>query len=81
VGAGEPAGSTAGKVPRWFSIAVPVSGGWGGGLAWAGVGGHGGRVNLVEECSGRPVDGEVAGSRGGEVAGGATGRNRRRRSV
>jgi hypothetical protein len=74
-------GSTAGEVPRRFSIVVPVSGGQGGGLAWAGVGGHGGGVNLGEECSGRPVHGEVAGSRGGEVAGGATGCNRRRRSA
>jgi hypothetical protein len=29
----------------------------------------------------RPVRGEVAGARGGEIAGGATGRNRRRRSA
>jgi hypothetical protein len=36
-----------------------------GGLALAEAGGYGGRVNLVGECSGRPVHGEVAGSRGG----------------
>jgi hypothetical protein len=45
--------STADEVPRWFSIVVPVSGGRGGGLAWTGVGDHGGGVNLVGGCSGR----------------------------
>jgi hypothetical protein len=54
--------STAGEVPRRFSIAVPVSGGRGGGLAWTGVGDHGGGDNLVRGCSERPVHGEVAGS-------------------
>jgi hypothetical protein len=71
-------GSTVAEVPWRFSVAVPVLGGRGGGLAWVGVGGHGGRVNLVGECSGRSILDEVAGSRGGEVAGGATGHNRRR---
>jgi hypothetical protein len=74
-------GSTADEDPRRFSAAVLVSGGRGGGLAWVGVGGHGGGVNLAGGRSGWPVHGEVAGSRGGDVAGGATGRNRRRRSV
>jgi hypothetical protein len=41
-----------------------------------GVGDNGGWVNLVGGCSGRPVHGEVAGARGGEIAGEATGRNR-----
>jgi hypothetical protein len=54
--------STAGEVPRRFSIAVPVSGGRGGGLAWTGVGDHGGGVNLVGGCSEWPVHGEVEGS-------------------
>jgi hypothetical protein len=45
------------------------------------IGDHGGGVNLVGECSRRSVHGEVAGSHGGEVAGGATGHNRRRGSV
>jgi hypothetical protein len=74
-------GSAADEVPRWFSTVVSVPGGRGGGLAWAGLGGHGGRVNLAGGHSGWPVHGEVAGSRGGKVAGGATGRNRRRRSA
>jgi hypothetical protein len=47
---------------------VPVSGGRGGGLAWTGVGDHGGGINLGGGCSGRLVHGEVAGARGGEVA-------------
>jgi hypothetical protein len=58
---------------------VPVPGGRGGGLVWPEVGGHGGGVNLAGGRSGWLVHGEVAGSRGGEVAGGATGLNRRRR--
>jgi hypothetical protein len=45
-------GSTAREVLWRFSIAVLVSGGRGGGLAWARVGGHGGGVNLGGECSG-----------------------------
>jgi hypothetical protein len=73
--------STAGEVPRRFSIVVPVSGGRGGGLAWTGVGDHGGGVNLVGGCSGRPVHGEVVGARGGEVAGEANGCNKRGEKV
>jgi hypothetical protein len=46
-----------------------------------GVGDHGGGVNLVEGCSGRPVQGEVAGARDGEIAGEAVGRNRWRERV
>jgi hypothetical protein len=41
-----------------------------------GVGDHGGGVNLVGGCSGRPVHGEVAGALDGEIAGEAVGRNR-----
>jgi hypothetical protein len=48
---------------------VLVPGGWGGGGAWVGVGGHGGGSNLTDKCLGWPVHGEVAGSHGGEVAG------------
>jgi hypothetical protein len=73
--------STAGEVPRWFSVAVPVSGGRGGGLAWIGVGDYGGGVNLVGGCTGRPVHGEVAGALGCEVAGEANGCNRRGKKV
>jgi hypothetical protein len=76
---GDRPGSTADEVLRWFSAVV--SGGRGGGLAWAGVGGHGGGVNWASGRSGWLIHGEVAGSRGGEVVGGATGRNRRRRSA
>jgi hypothetical protein len=47
--------------------------GRGGGIAWAGVGGLGGEVNLAGGHSGWPIHGEVAGSRGGEVAGDAYG--------
>jgi hypothetical protein len=36
---------------------------------------------LVEGCSGRPVQGEVAGARDGEIAGEAVGRNRWRERV
>jgi hypothetical protein len=41
-----------------------------------GLGDHGGGVNLAKGCSGRPVHGEVAGVRGGEIDGEAAGRNR-----
>jgi hypothetical protein len=63
-----------------ISVAVrrrwSVLGSRGGGLAWAGVGSYGDGVNLATGHSGWPVHGEVAGSRGGEVAGEATGRDR-----
>jgi hypothetical protein len=32
---------------QWFSVGDPVPGGWGGGVAQVGVGGHGGGVNLA----------------------------------
>jgi hypothetical protein len=41
-----------------------------------GVGDHGGGVNLVGGCSGRPIHGEVAGALCGEITGEAAGRNR-----
>jgi hypothetical protein len=62
-----------------FSVGDPVLGGWGGGEAWVGVGGHGGGLNLTDRHFGWPVHSEVEGSRGGEVVDGATGRDRRRR--
>jgi hypothetical protein len=46
-----------------------------------GVGDHGGGVNLAEGCLGRPVHGEVAGVRGGGIAGEVAGRNRWREGV
>jgi hypothetical protein len=45
------------------------------------VGDHGGGVNLVGGCSGRPVHGEVVDTRGGEVAGEANGCNKRGEKV
>jgi hypothetical protein len=48
---------------------------------WQGTGGgrgYGGRANLAGWCLGWPVHGAVAGARGGEVAGDAAERNRRR---
>jgi hypothetical protein len=71
--------SAVGEVPQRFSVAVPVSGGRGGGLAWTRVGDHGGGVNLVGGCSG--VHGEVAGARDGEAAGEANGCNKRGEKV
>jgi hypothetical protein len=53
---------------RW-----PVLGSWDGGIAWAEVGGHRGGVNLAGGGLEQPVHGEVAGARGGEVAGEAYG--------
>jgi hypothetical protein len=49
-----------------------------GGPARAGAGGHSGGVYLASGGSGRPILGEVAGFRGSEVAGEATGRDRGR---
>jgi hypothetical protein len=51
-------------------------GGWGGGEARVGIGGHGGGVNLAGGGLERSVHGEVAGARGGEVASEAYGCNR-----
>jgi hypothetical protein len=48
-----------------------------GGEAWAGVGDHEGGVNLTGGDLGWPVQGAMAGARGGEVAGEAAERNRR----
>jgi hypothetical protein len=60
------------RVRWWFSAGDPVPGGWGGGEARVGVGGHGGGVNLTDMCLGWLVHGEVAGSCDGEVTGGAS---------
>jgi hypothetical protein len=53
----------------------------GGGLAWLELVDHGGGANLAGGSLGRPVHGEVAGFRGGEVAGEATGHDRGKRMV
>jgi hypothetical protein len=63
-------------VRRWFSAGDPVPGCRGGGEAQVGIGGRGGRVNLVGGGLEWSVHGEVAGARGGEVAGDAHGCNR-----
>jgi hypothetical protein len=64
-------GSAGSPVLRWGS----------GGKARAGVGGHGGGVNLTGGGLGWPVHGAVVGARGGEVAGEAVERNRRWKRV
>jgi hypothetical protein len=66
-------GSTTGEAPRRFSAGVPVPRRGSGGEARAGVGDYGGGANLAGGCLGWPVHGEVAGARGGEVAGEANG--------
>jgi hypothetical protein len=68
--------STAGEAPRLFSVAVPVLCRRSGGKARAEVGDYGGGANLAGGCLGRPVHGEVAGARGGGIAGEVVGRNR-----
>jgi hypothetical protein len=69
--------STAGEILRRFSAVGPVLWRGSGGEARAGVGDHGGGVNLTGGGLGWPVHGAVAGARGGEVAGEAAERNRR----
>jgi hypothetical protein len=66
----------AAEARRWFSAGDPVPGGWGGGEARVRIGGHGGGVNLAGGGLEWSVHGEVAGARGGEVAGEAYGCNR-----
>jgi hypothetical protein len=69
--------STAGEIPWRFS-AVGLVLWWGSyGEARAGVGDHGGGVNLTGGDLGWPVHGALAGARGGEVTGEAAERNRR----
>jgi hypothetical protein len=63
-------------VRRRFPVGGPVPGDLVGGLAREGAGGHSGGVNMAGGSLGRPVHGEVAGFRGGEVAGEATRRDR-----
>jgi hypothetical protein len=54
---------------QWFFTGGLVLGGWDGGIARAETRGHGGGVNLAGGGLGQPVRGEVAGTRGAEVAG------------
>jgi hypothetical protein len=74
-------GSAAREIPRRFFAVGLVLWRGSGGEARAGVGDHGGGVNLT--CGGSGVAGpwRVAGARGSEVAGEATGRDRRREAV
>jgi hypothetical protein len=58
-GQGKP---TAGEVPRWFSVVVPVLRGWGGGLAWPDPGEHVGETNLAGGALRVTDHEEVAGS-------------------
>jgi hypothetical protein len=69
--------STAGEITRRFCAMGPVLWRGSGGEARAGVGDHGGGVNLIGGGQGWPVHGAVAGARGGEVAGEAAERKRR----
>jgi hypothetical protein len=69
--------STAGEIPWRFSAVGPVLWRGSGSEAWAGVGDHGGGVNLTGGGLGWPVHDTVAGARGAEVAGEAAERNRR----
>jgi hypothetical protein len=68
--------STAGEIPRRFSAVGPVLWWGSGGKARAGVGDHGGGVNLTSGGLGCPIHGAVVGARGGEVAGEVAERNR-----
>jgi hypothetical protein len=66
-----------GEIPWWFSAVGPVLWRGSGGEARAGVGDHGGGVNLTGRGLGWPIHGAVAGARGGEVASEAAERNKR----
>jgi hypothetical protein len=68
---GWPREKPATRVLRRFSAGDPVPGGRGGGEARVGIGGHGGGVNLAGGGLERLIRYEVAGARGGEVAGDA----------
>ena len=80
-GEGADFGSTAGEIPRRFSVVGPVLWRGSGGKARAGVGDHRGGVNLTGGGLGQPVRDAVAGVHGGEVAGEAVGCNRGRGGV
>jgi hypothetical protein len=80
-GKGASRGSTVGGILRQFSAGSPVLRRGSGGEARAGVGGHGGGVNLTGGGLGWPVHGAVAGAHGGEVAGEAAKCNRRWKRV
>jgi hypothetical protein len=58
------------RVRRWFPTSGPVLGDREGGLARARVCRYGGGENMVSGGLERPIHGEVAGLRGGEVADG-----------
>jgi hypothetical protein len=49
------------RARRWFSAGDPVLGGQGSGLAWAGVGGHGGGEDFADSGSERADHSKVAG--------------------
>jgi hypothetical protein len=74
-------GLATGEIPRRFSAVGPVLWRGSGGEARAGVGDHGGGVNLTGGGSGVAGPRWVAGARDGEVAGEATGCDRRREAV
>jgi hypothetical protein len=74
-------GLATGEIPRRFSAVGPVLWRGSGGEARAGVGDHGGGVNLTGGGSGVAGPRRVAGARDGEVAGEATGCDRRREAV
>jgi hypothetical protein len=69
--------STAGEIPRRFSVVGPVPWRGSGGEARAGAGDHEGGVNLTGRGLGWSVHDTLAGARGGEVAGEAAERKRR----
>jgi hypothetical protein len=75
-GGGDDRSSIAGEAPRRFSVAVSVLRRRSGGKAQAVVGDYGGGANLVGGCLGWPIHGEVAGARGGGIAGEVAGHNR-----
>jgi hypothetical protein len=68
--------STAGEASRRFSVTVPVLRRRSGGKARAEVWDYGSGANLAGGCLGRPVHGEVAGARGGGIAGEVAGHDR-----
>jgi hypothetical protein len=56
-----PGGEPAAGVRRRFPVGVPVLGGQGSGIAWVGVGGHGGGEDFTDDGSEGVDHGEVAG--------------------
>jgi hypothetical protein len=74
-------GSAAGEIPLRFSAVGSVLWRGSSGEARAGVGDHGSGVNLTDGGFGVAGPRRVAGARGGEVTGEATGHDRRREAV